>query len=680
MAGPDLPPIPTEHSAEVIGDNFPQHSETDNVMACLSLFEKSAHSVNSGDVADAMFALIEATAKGETPENLMAGFTDDQREAFKEAMKQLNQGQGASVAAQDILNTKVQMNGVVETFEAAVQELIAEYAGKTATSPRSQQEFQEKYQALLNQAKDQVNQLGQNHKSTQDQLMAGITKGVEPTVPPTMATGNGSTVPGMPSDAMGGLLQQVGNTMSRPPNLPMPDVQRAIQPATNGMQQGLAALLQGGGKGGGVDVSRDALSKLVSSTADRNAANPLSAPGARPVASRHEQGGATGLRSPLSVRSADDQRPLTVSPPGGDNSLGLDAHEETRATLATEPATTDRPESPEPQVALSSGAAVDAAPPLAHGTHLSSGDATAGGATVGAGAPHSAGAAPMGGMGMMGPMMGPITGGAPATSSSSGTRKKPSAVKYDPRAVEPHEVDAELRDFGYDMKGLEHATDKQMIAASILAGIIRANRSRGVATQAAVGVGTTGAVFVTSDGLGFIPEGVKLVPHARPLITGVPDEFIARWIGCDQPWRALLEAVGQRFVGPFDAIVATDPDAEPHGVMALTGEQIDAVNIAAGTAERWDFDAVHETDIADAITALTVVWGAPEKKPEDAYANAVSCRWRGDHSSNNAAARSWARYLVAAAATASALHKDADASYLVRVALRVPELLGEGRD
>lgn len=684
MAGPDLPPITTEHSQEIIGDNWPEHSETDTVAATLSLFEKSAHSINAGDVADTMFALLEATAKGETPENLMAGFTADQREAFEEAMTALNRGQGASVAAQDILNTKVELNGVVETFEEAVQELIAEYSGTAATSPRSQQEFQEKYQNLLNQAKQQANQLGQNHKATQASLMNDIQNGASPTIPSTMAAGNGSQVPGMPSDAMGGLLQNLGGVMSKPPNLPMPDVQKAIQPAAAGFQQGLAALMQGG-KPGGVDVSKDALSKLVSSTADSNARNPLSAPGgAKPAVHREQRDGGGQLRSPLSVSSADNQRPATVDN-APDDPLGLGDQEERQATLPTEPATTEAPQHGGPQVTLSSGAAVDAPSPLSPtgGTHLSSGEAGSGAAPLhGAGhGPTAAGGAPMGGgMGMMGPMMGPMGGAGAAPASADSGRKKPSAtVKYDPRSQD-HEVDSELRDFGYAMKGLEHATDKQMVAASVLAGVVRANRRAGIPTEAVVGVNNSGAVFATSDGLGFIPEGVRLASHVNPLINLVPDEFIVRWLGCDQPWRALLEAVGQRFVGPFDAIVATDPEAEPQGVTVLTGTQIDAVNIAAGNTDRWSFDAVHEADIADALAALTVVWGAPKLRPDDAFNEVIARRWRGDRNGDRAAIGAWARYLVAAAATASAQHKDKDASYLLRVALRVPELLGAGRD
>lgn len=63
-------------------------------------------------------------------------------------------GQGASVMAQDILNTKVQLNGTAVSFEAAVQELIASYAGSGGPeSPRNQAEFTRKYHELLDQAK-----------------------------------------------------------------------------------------------------------------------------------------------------------------------------------------------------------------------------------------------------------------------------------------------------------------------------------------------------------------------------------------------------------------------------------------------------------------------------------------------------------------------------------------------
>lgn len=178
MSPTDIPPVTTPHAAEIIGGNYPTTSESGTAASVVQLFQQAAESVGTGDTAEVMFALIEANATGQTPTKLLEGFSEDKRAAFNRALNQINMGQGASVMAQDILNTKVQLNGTAVSFEAAVQELIASYAGSGGPeSPRNQAEFTRKYHDLLDQAKKSADQLGSNHKSTQDSLVAGVQKG-----------------------------------------------------------------------------------------------------------------------------------------------------------------------------------------------------------------------------------------------------------------------------------------------------------------------------------------------------------------------------------------------------------------------------------------------------------------------------------------------------------------------
>ena len=157
MSPTDVPPVPSPYSSDIIGSNWPTTSETGTVSAVISLFQQAAESVGTGNTAEVMYALIEANATGETPTQLVSDFTDDQRAAFDRALRELNMGQGASVMAQDILNSKVQLNGTVASFETAVEQLIASYAGSGGPgAPQNQAEFQQKYNELLQQAKDQA--------------------------------------------------------------------------------------------------------------------------------------------------------------------------------------------------------------------------------------------------------------------------------------------------------------------------------------------------------------------------------------------------------------------------------------------------------------------------------------------------------------------------------------------
>ncbi|MFZ2238699.1 MAG: hypothetical protein WAV90_04050, partial [Gordonia amarae] len=296
MSG-DLAPVPTEHSADILGNNYPEHSETAYVKTCIQQLEQAAASVGTGDVAEVMAALIEAHSTGHTPEELLAGFTADQRAAFNNALTQVNQSQSLSVAAADLFNTKVSMNGVVMGFEAAVKELIAEGAAGTL----SQSELQDRYNQLLDQAKSQVSSLKSNHDATKDALAAGF--GGTPEVPATTNAGDGTTVPGLPADSLGSLMTAVSGVMSKPPNLPFPNLQQYAQPAMQAMQKGLGELLKSG-KGDGVSVDNAALTKLVNNVAANSERPTLSGPDkAKDGKDSTAMGGGPGrgLRSPLTA-------------------------------------------------------------------------------------------------------------------------------------------------------------------------------------------------------------------------------------------------------------------------------------------------------------------------------------------------------------------------------------------
>ncbi|MEN3225217.1 hypothetical protein PUR22_30740 [Mycolicibacterium porcinum] len=696
MSPTDIPPVPTPHSAEIIGTNFPTTSETQTVASALQLFEQSAASVGTGNTAEVMYALIEANATGNTPDQLLSGFTEDQRAAFDRALAQLNMGNGASVMAQDILNTKIQLNGVATTFETAVEELIASYAGSGGpNSPKNQAEFTQKYNELLQAAKDQADQIGGNHNSTQEELVSGVQKGATPTIPSTMAPmpENGQMVPGMPDGSLASLLQNVGGQVSKVGS-GMPNLGQQAQPIIQAGQSVIQDLMKKLPGNNGVPISDDALSRLTKASGLADSSNPLSGPRADKTGSSENNSTAgSPLGRPLSgSRDGENARytPTGTSPKEEESPVEVPAGE-TRADTPSEPATTAAPTPAAPTTTLSSGEAVSGDSSLSTPTtHVSSGDAGAGTNTLspGTGAPGSSvsPAVPM--APAMGPMMGPMggglggpgaAGGAAGGRPTSGPAIKPGkdsdSVAYVPKE---RETPRELFDFGADLKGLDHATDMDLVAASIVAGIYRAHRREGRVIQVAVGVNSSEAVFVTGDGLGFLAPGMRAAPHLIPLITKVSDGFAARWLGCDQPWRPLLEAVAIGVVGPFDAVVATDPEAARSGVLVLSEQEIDAVNIAAGSKDRWGFDAIDPEDIDDTLTYLSTVWGRPVQAAADLERLVNQARWTGSAGPGRYP-RMWARYLLSAALADGTAGDIDDARYALRSALRVPETFGGGQ-
>lgn len=657
MSPTDVPQVPSEHTTEIIGGNWPQTSETGTVASAIELYRHAAESVGTGDVSATMEALIEANATGHTPDTLVEHFTAEQRAAFDRALTALNRAQGASVMAQDILNTKVALNGTVVSFKAAVDALLAEAAAAPQT-PKTQEEFKRRYDQLLDEAKAAADQLGQNHRDTQTALANGVARGSAPEIPSTMAptSPENPTVPGMPIGALGSVLQNVAGQMLKPENLPFPKLDQlgqAVSPVAQSAQAAIGQLMSslggaGAGAGGGVPISDDALAVLTkaSGAGDQNAA--LSAPGGAGTGAGAAQPG-TAATALASDRPA--AKPLSAPPASN-------------ATAATNPAVTSAPPAGTPATTLSA-AGTAALPDTLNRpvTHIPADAAAAASAQPAAVPAATAGVAPA-----VMPVMPAAAGAAGAPPSAPRARTADVTRDFTPTRPEP---DAELGRFGAELDGLEHATDNQQIAARLLAGLIRAHDRAGVSTEIAVGLGADAAVFATSDGLGFVPQGALVAANLTPLVELVPDGFIARWLGCDQPWRPLLEAAELNLAGPFTAVVSSDTGAAAFGVLTLDTDRLAAVSPAVGARPRWEFGTVEPGDTEPALTYLTSVWGRAPGGVSDTANQAAAARWTGD-SGPGTYPRRWARHLITAAAAHLAAGDVDDARYELRAALRIP--------
>lgn len=219
----------------------------------------------------------------------------------------------------------------------------------------------------------------------------------------------------------------------------------------------------------------------------------------------------------------------------------------------------------------------------------------------------------------------PSTGASGSWAAAVAERSKGKAFRPDLSAP-----DDELRDFGTEARGMAHATDLQHVAASITAGLIRMHQRAGVLTNVAVGISASQAVFVTSDGLGFLSRGIKAQPNLTPLITLVPDSFVQRWLGCDQPWRPLLDAVALGLVAPFDSVVSSDPSASQQpDVLVLGAHELAEVNVIPGSQARTEVDAIDTEDVDAVIEYLLRLWGAPRATATWLEDHVWQQRWSG---------------------------------------------------
>ncbi|KXO90981.1 hypothetical protein AXK58_21355 [Tsukamurella tyrosinosolvens] len=712
-----MPPATTPHAVELgVPTAWPTFSETGVGASVIDLFEKASVAFGTGDGAATLQAVAQAYTTGVTPTALIQDFTTEQRTAFDNALMAINRGQGASVSAQDILNTKVKINGIATSFEAAVEQLVAQYAGSGGPeSPQNQAEFQQKYMELLQQAQSEISKTGSDHKTTQEALMTGISKGTTPEVPSTMTPtqpGN-PQVPGMP-DSLGKELQSVAGQMIKPQNLQMPNFQQLAQPVTQSAQAALSELMKKtgdkSGKDGGLPITQDALQRLTTGAGltgqgaslsdprpgregdkgadgagrggpgrvpgsglpgrDEGSGRTAPPPGTPPPAQDKIEGAGDGAARPGSPVTADNP----VARPGGGDPGGSNSTVPSATEHPTTPATSSPPPAASVTTSLSAGDAQTG--PGALTTHTSAGDGAGAGTSTlaqsgaGAGAP----AAPMAATPMMAPppMMGGAGAGAPG---ASGRQAGGGVLQYVPFTPDlaSEEDKRDLADYGADRRGLDGATSKQHAAAAYAAGILRAHRRVGVNTRVAVGLQDGKAVFCTSDGLGFLFPGVRASSKLVPLATRVPTSFAQRWLGCAQPWRPLIDAVELGFIGELDAIVSTDPTAEAVGITVIDAASIDEINPFPASEHRVILDAV-EADDADPVLALLVrQWGRPDESAVSLMRRLEDVQWQGDLRPENAEyLQVWAHYLLAAAAV-DLQHDDLDdATYALRSALRVP--------
>lgn len=206
------------------------------------------------------------------------------------------------------------------------------------------------------------------------------------------------------------------------------------------------------------------------------------------------------------------------------------------------------------------------------------------------------------------------------------------------------------------------------LATSIAAAL--AQQIRGDA-DIAVAVGADGkAVFATSDGLGFLPDGATTSSRLTALVTAVDDDFLARWLGCGLPHVALVAAANAGLIPAPVEIVTTCANSSSGAVVSVSDEDLAAADPYPLGRARELSDFIEAADVVNAYSDVTGIFGFPSRTPEVAEREAAALRWNGAPNAEYALA--WARYLIAASEDAVSRRDENSARYLLRNALRIP--------
>ena len=534
---------------------WPTYDEDGYVSAANAQMENARKATQAGEtMAVQASGVIDSNMQGATSEAATATFMARGGKLEGRGVVHASNAAVNGLMAQNVANTKAQVNAVAAEHEAEVEALKV----RAVATQMTQNEVVQEYDTLVDQNRQRVAAIAQNSESTHDGLKGQLNAGEPPTVPASMpGPPPGESAPSLdgldpevqsavgglmgsgggmdPSMMMGmaqGMLSPLAQSLSSPPGMDM---------ANQAGQQGLQALqtLLGQAGGGQAELTPDQVEELI---AGQGGDSTDGLPGGE------EPGGGDG---PPEEDAPKFENPDPPSEDGTSPTAESDtASADTDTAADTEPASVEPSPAAEPvsaappptamppttELSGSSGTAAPAtsAPGTTHLTGASTG--SVGGSTLGAPG-MGGGAMGAGGAGMMGgaPMMGaPMASGAAAQGAPARGAALASTPTLEQRMATP--LSAPVTDPRAENTGTTAPTPAPAAVVPVTAGASRVAdrhaeqvrrvmahllgeyRRVGLAGDLAIGAMTDGTlVYCTWDGLGFIPHGVLLPANVVPL-------------------------------------------------------------------------------------------------------------------------------------------------------------------
>lgn len=206
-------------------------------------------------------------------------------------------------------------------------------------------------------------------------------------------------------------------------------------------------------------------------------------------------------------------------------------------------------------------------------------------------------------------------------------------------------------------------------ASTIVAALARQIPGNAEIAAATLEGGT--AIFCTSDGLGYLPDGANTSAEIMPLAVLADHDFAARWLGCDTPHLPLIAAAETGLIPPPVEIATTCPGAGD-GVVSLDENDLKYAVAYELTTSREKIAAIEPSEVDEALRAVEQRFGSPAPGDDAAaaFTAAEVLRWTGAVRPEYRA--SWARYLQLEAIAALERGHVGAACYLLARAVQVP--------
>lgn len=261
MATGGLPPSTTPNFDKVVRGLYPELDETAYAARATEQHANGINAFASAETVTNMAVNVASNMQGQTADAADSQFATRVANFTAQGATFENRSVATALSAQNILNTKTELNARAEAFDMEWEGMKARAVAEGWDQPRIQAEFD----ALLEQAKGDADAIAANFQTANSELKGHIAAGTEPSVPASMpsgAPGAGAPSLELPPELMSQMQGMLGQGMGAVQSLP-----QSLQGLT-GQAQGvidpLVQAIQGAASGSGnVNVTPEMLDEML---------------------------------------------------------------------------------------------------------------------------------------------------------------------------------------------------------------------------------------------------------------------------------------------------------------------------------------------------------------------------------------------------------------------------------
>ncbi|UBV14948.1 hypothetical protein [Mycolicibacterium fortuitum] len=261
MATGGLPPSTTPNFAEVVRGHYPELDETAYAARAAEQHANGINAFASAETVTNMAVNVASNMQGQTADAADSQFATRVANFTAQGATFENRSVATALAAQNILNTKTELNARAEAFDMEWEGMKARAVAEGWDQPRIQAEFD----ALLEQAKGDADAIAANFQTANSELKGHIAAGTEPSVPASMpsgAPGAGAPSLNLPPELMSQMQGMLGQGMGMAQSLPqsLQGLTGQVQPLVDPLIQALTGAASGSGN---VNVTPEMLDEML---------------------------------------------------------------------------------------------------------------------------------------------------------------------------------------------------------------------------------------------------------------------------------------------------------------------------------------------------------------------------------------------------------------------------------